>query len=221
MGSAYETGSHPDAAKWVRDYPAGSHKQWGIESTWQRSDASWSSCQSAYTSHGLTRYTGPRQRCSLSARSKGTENQGWKKETVWVWWTISVVNSNINLIQQRKKKESGSKADFDWDHCRHSTAFSINSCLLGPIIFSGSNFYQTYLLSELELPVIHLQQHSFQCVNAKEAQNNLNFEWAQSNWFSSRNVFWMLARRAHKYTSMELRTLLILFITCAFFLLGA
>ena len=31
---------------WVRDYPAGSNKHWGCEATWQRLNASWSSCRS-------------------------------------------------------------------------------------------------------------------------------------------------------------------------------
>lgn len=64
-----EEDQYPDrvtsrCSKWVRDYPAGSHKHWGCESTWQRLDASWSSCRSALK---IMRYTDLWLCCSISA----------------------------------------------------------------------------------------------------------------------------------------------------------
>lgn len=50
-------------SKWVRDYPARSHKHWGCESAWQRSDASWSSCHSAWENTRADLW----RRCSLTA----------------------------------------------------------------------------------------------------------------------------------------------------------
>lgn len=61
--------------KWVRDYPAGSHKHWGCESTWQRSDASWSPCRPASPPVALTSRTDLWPRCSLAASEKNSEKK--------------------------------------------------------------------------------------------------------------------------------------------------
>ena len=62
-------------SKWVRDYPAGSHKHWGCESAWQRLDASWSSCQST---EEIMRLSDLWRCCSICACL--ISNESWKEK---------------------------------------------------------------------------------------------------------------------------------------------